>query len=1092
MVGSNGLRKYAWSRVSRIGTLFGLVALLGLTGAFCFPQIPLPCDDPDFPGCAEGLECFNIDGEAVCLIPCDEETPCDDDNLCTTDVCHEDGYCEFTPLECEVEGEVCDPATGECITPCLGDEDCDDGDLCTDDSCDTETGLCLYEDVDCGDNICDPATGECVECLADGDCDDALFCNGAETCVEGLCLAGVDPCEEGLLCDEETDTCVECLTDDDCAEGEICDAGVCRIVCEFDEDCDDDDLCTTDTCDVETGLCSNEPVDCGEQLCDPATGECVDCLIDEDCAEGETCVDGVCEGEIPCTGDEDCDNGLYCDGLETCNLETGLCEDGERPCNDAEKVGEENATETCEEGDNEAVCIPIPTDCYLFTLGSDTLNGTAGEDCFRAELEFSPGAGAQVSHLQTGDSANGLAGPDTLDAKLNGTNASPTLTGIETLNFSVFDANTTINCTNVSGVDTINTVNSTNVLTLTSIQENVDFGLINSSAAAVGTNIMAPTFVSSVTSGASDSFTLTFDGVTVGMFTVTTQGTSGFESIDVVSSGASDNILDTFDHAGNTTLLTANFSGAANLQIKNLDPTILTVDASAMTGNLTLGDGNNTTDGYTEFAANAMNNITGGEGDDFIIMDNAFTTADFNGATEQIDGGAGTDSLQAQLSSVIGTVFPIANVEDLYLYANTSASSINLTGVTGLETVTIDHEAGAQVLTLLNIGGSPLPALIYRGDGKQTAQNYDEIHYTASGVGGSDNSLDITVGNRGMALNASGVTNVHTLGAIEVPGVEILTLTVTDGPATITTGITATTATSLTFTASSNLTVPAIVATAATDTITAIDASAVTGNFVCATGTATWGNGLSVTLGSGNDQFTLGNNGVAADTTIITLGAGNDIFTSTDTVAADVINGGDGTDIITGGGGDDTISGGTGVDSFVLDYSLAGVDVDVISDFATGAAGDQIDLDVSALQTAGTSGINALATQFTDLQAGTDQTDATPVAIQEITADAAAVAGTNVYVIVGTTAATPAALATLIEVGTHEITGAHANVAVQDSFIVVYTDGTDAFVAACQVAVDSGGDFVAGDLTAVNLAQISGVTAITAGLFNNANFDFIP
>ena len=30
--------------------------------------------------------------------------------------------------------------------------------------------------------------------------------------------------------------------------------------------------------------------------------------------------------------DSDCDNGLYCDGEETCDEATGMCEDGEEVC----------------------------------------------------------------------------------------------------------------------------------------------------------------------------------------------------------------------------------------------------------------------------------------------------------------------------------------------------------------------------------------------------------------------------------------------------------------------------------------------------------------------------------------------------------------------------------------------------------------------------------------------------------------------------------------------------------------------------------------------------------------------------------------
>ncbi|NLX22364.1 MAG: SUMF1/EgtB/PvdO family nonheme iron enzyme [Phycisphaerae bacterium] len=81
--------------------------------------------------------------------------------------------------------------------------------------------------------------------------------------------------------------------------------------CLSEADCDDGNLCTTDAC--VGGVCENNPVDCGDDFCDPATGECVECLMDEDCGDGvwcngaEVCADGFCGvGVPPCEPDEIC------------------------------------------------------------------------------------------------------------------------------------------------------------------------------------------------------------------------------------------------------------------------------------------------------------------------------------------------------------------------------------------------------------------------------------------------------------------------------------------------------------------------------------------------------------------------------------------------------------------------------------------------------------------------------------------------------------------------------------------------------------------------------------------------------------------
>jgi len=107
-------------------------------------------------------------------------------------------------------------------------------------------------------------------------------------------------------CDDDdactTDACVDgvCVHEPvDCGE-DMCDpaSGEC-VECLAAADCEDDDLCMMDAC--VDGVCVHEPVDCGADLCDPATGECVECLADADCGEGRVCdeASGTCEAAGP-------------------------------------------------------------------------------------------------------------------------------------------------------------------------------------------------------------------------------------------------------------------------------------------------------------------------------------------------------------------------------------------------------------------------------------------------------------------------------------------------------------------------------------------------------------------------------------------------------------------------------------------------------------------------------------------------------------------------------------------------------------------------------------------------------------------------
>lgn len=257
-------------------------------------------------------------------------------------------------------------AHGDTVGPCLaedcrGDAHCQIKDPCTVGWCDPDTGECVYEPLDCDDNLfcngietCDPATGDCVSsgdpCLYGGEC--------ANECDEDF-----DTCDlpEGTLCTNDGDAC----TDDFCEAGECvhesreCDAGLmCDpatgdcVECLNDAHCDDGDLCTEDQCDVGR-VCANELVECpGNLTCDPVTGECV-CFSDADCDGGLVCDlgSGDC---VECLEDAHCDDGLFCNGEEVCV--GNACVAGTNPC---------DVVEVCDEEAD--VCILPQTAKILFT-----------------------------------------------------------------------------------------------------------------------------------------------------------------------------------------------------------------------------------------------------------------------------------------------------------------------------------------------------------------------------------------------------------------------------------------------------------------------------------------------------------------------------------------------------------------------------------------------------------------------------------------------------------------------------------------------------------------------------------------------------
>ena len=226
-------------------------------------------------------------------VVCQNDEECDDQNICTTDKCEDDGSCSHACV-CEVlceKDEECSGATcqvgvcvvtsgeGSCIASrCeLRDLDCDDGDDCTNDSCSMTTGACVHDR--------DP---ECGGCVADADCvSDDQCLTGACDMDSGECVflpidgadgdpCTVDTCIPGTGCHH--DYACPCSVDNDCDDGNECTAEICddasRCVYSL-ISCDDGLGCTVDSCDPETGCVHT------------ASGDL--CQSPSDCDDGDEC-----------------------------------------------------------------------------------------------------------------------------------------------------------------------------------------------------------------------------------------------------------------------------------------------------------------------------------------------------------------------------------------------------------------------------------------------------------------------------------------------------------------------------------------------------------------------------------------------------------------------------------------------------------------------------------------------------------------------------------------------------------------------------------------------------------------------------------
>lgn len=205
----------------------------------CAPGTPIPCNNPDFPVCANDLggqcvEC-NIDPD------CSDGLACTGLETCVAHVC-----VPGTPVDCSGQTTfchlgVCLEPSGTCGTqprnenqPCSDDNACtlnehcvngnctgsipnlcNDGNLCTDDSCIAPAGCSNEPNANaCNDNSACTIGDQCSQGSCVGVpvvCDDGNYCNGAETCnpTTGCVIPG-NPCCPGSVCNETLDTCVGC------------------------------------------------------------------------------------------------------------------------------------------------------------------------------------------------------------------------------------------------------------------------------------------------------------------------------------------------------------------------------------------------------------------------------------------------------------------------------------------------------------------------------------------------------------------------------------------------------------------------------------------------------------------------------------------------------------------------------------------------------------------------------------------------------------------------------------------------------------------------------------------------------------------
>jgi hypothetical protein len=485
----------------------------------------------------------------------------------------------------------------------------------------------------------------------------------------------------------------------------------------------------------------------------------------------------------------------------------------------------------------------------------------------------------------------------------------------------------------------------------------------------------------------------------------------------------------------------------------NAETVTVTGSAAALFSGFTSGtfDASAATGAITVTMAAEESTVKGGSAADTILMGTTLTYED------TIDGGAGVDVLG------VGTTAAGAVLS--------SAATGNAVNVSNIETLRMTGTAAGDA-TAMTIDMSAITGLL-------------NVDFDAPENDGTDNNIDISkmldnstitlgdTGNNNFDLDLQFATNTTTNNVtinFEDANVDALTSGAFIDAATLATGTTAGGATITT------------IASFLANSITATGSEALTIT-----------NALSTSTTSFNASAMTAAVDVTASTTSTELTGGSAADTLTGGSGADVIVGGAGIDTIVGAAGIDTITSGTGADK--IDITVA-VSTDVILDFTAGTGGDVLRFS-EQLADANNQVVATKTLVFSNLDDGAAINGATPTAakVQAVSGQETALADINHIALSGTTAANVAAAVDLLERGaSHQITSHKDATDADDAFLLLWSDGTDGYQSVVHVSSQGGASdvtFQATSLNGVNVAKLSGLSAITDTTFVDANFAFI-
>ncbi len=307
--------------------------------------------------------------------------------------------------------------TGDLAGQCSVDADCDDGLFCNGaETCDTGSGACQAGTPPCsGGETCVESSDTCSVCLHDVDFEGGAggWTQGADTCTTGSFVVGVpdatawqvgggnpgnafftQPNPGGIGTDDVDGGTCEALSPVIAASGQAeVEISLDYYHGQRDPGDDANDGFTIEV--LDGGTVVDTMVSIGDvtngaawttvstTITNPGNLQlrvrATDAAATGDIVEGGIDNVSVCPTGPPpsCQSDGDCDDGLFCNGAETCNLGTGACEAGTAPnCDDGVSCTDDSCNEgsdSCDNTPNDGLC-----DNGLFCDGSETCSATLG------------------------------------------------------------------------------------------------------------------------------------------------------------------------------------------------------------------------------------------------------------------------------------------------------------------------------------------------------------------------------------------------------------------------------------------------------------------------------------------------------------------------------------------------------------------------------------------------------------------------------------------------------------------------------------------------------------------------------------------